>query len=139
MTSFIEKEKSIRELFPSEMTSEERYKKIITLGRGLPPLNKEALTQENLVSGCQSLLYLSHSLTDGKMYFSAHSDALISKGLAALLIHLYSGETPETIVKKKPTVFQEIGIATSISPARIVGLQSLYKKMQLCALQKLSL
>ena len=114
---------------------DEKYEKIIEMGRALPRLPDISRIQENLVQGCQSILYLETAFKDGKIYFNADSEALISKGLAALLIRAYSGETQEAILKCPPTFLTDIGIQNSLSPARSNGLASLFLKMKQACLQ----
>ncbi len=126
---------SLKKLFTSCKTPEERYELIISLGQKLPPMNPLYKTKENLVEGCQSNLYLHSSLIDGLLHFETDSDALISKGLAAILIHLYNKEPPEHILKYPPTLLSELAIFTSLSPTRATGLRSLYTRMQKIALQ----
>ena len=132
--SCLHKQDEIKKIFAACSSPESRYEKIIELGRQLPPLHSSARIPDNLVPGCQSIMYLESILKDGKIYFNADSEALISKGLAALLIKAYSGETPETILKCPPTFLTDIGI--SLSPARSNGLASLFLKMQQQAAKK---
>jgi cysteine desulfuration protein SufE len=106
-------------------------------GKNLSPMNETDKTPENLVEGCQSLLHLHSELNEGRMTFKADSDALISKGLAALLLFYYEGESPETILKCKPTFLEKLGIIQSLSPTRAGGVASLYVKMQKQALAAL--
>lgn len=138
MNSCEKKQKHLKEIFATCASNEERYQKIILLGESLPPLADKHKTPENLVVGCQSQMYLHHELVNQKLYFSAHSDALISKGLAALLIHIYNEETPETIIKYPPTVLKDLQLTNLLSPSRSNGLFSLLKKMQQLALYSLS-
>lgn len=106
------------------------YLKIIELGKKLPIFEPAWKQEANLVQGCQSLLYL-HVLNDGTcLRFYAYSDALISAGLAALLISLYDGEPFEQILKNPPHILETIGIPVALSPNRANGLASLYKKMR---------
>lgn len=109
------------------------------MGRALPWLSEHARIQENLVQGCQSILYLEAELKDSKIYFNADSEALISKGLAALLIYVYSGQAPEALFKEPPLFLKEIGLHQALSPARSNGLASLYRKMQESAIKIMSL
>lgn len=125
----------IKEKFSSLKTPEERYTLLIDLGRKLPPYPAELRTPDRIVSGCQSILYLSATLQDNKLFFSATSDALISAGLAALLIQAYSGSSPETILRNPPTFLQEIGIFASLSPNRSNGLAHIYLRMKQEALK----
>lgn len=106
-------------------------------GKKLPSFPEEYRTEKNLVPGCQSLLYLHAEQKEEGLHFYADSDALISKGLAALLVYYYSGETPETILKNKPTFLETLDIVQSLSPTRAGGVASLYVKMQKEALAAL--
>ena len=121
-----EKQHFIKEIFYS-LSPEEKYEKIIEMGRALPPLPNAARVPENLVQGCQSVMYLEATFKDGVVFFKADSEALISKGLAALLIEVYSGQRPEALIQEPPVFLKEIGL--NLSPARSNGLASLYRKM----------
>lgn len=138
-TSCIEKQQKIKSLFASCASAEEKYAKIIELGRKLPPLREEFCKEENLVSGCQSRMYLHAFAKNNALFFEAQSDALISAGLAALLIDVYSGETPETILKCAPDYLEEIGIYASLTPSRSNGLYSLHLRMKQEALKAILL
>lgn len=124
--STCEKQRNIKEIFYS-LSPEEKYEKIIEMGRALPPLPNSARVPENLVQGCQSVMYLETTFKDGLVFFKADSEALISKGLAALLIEVYSGQRPEALIQEPPVFLKDIGL--NLSPARSNGLASLYKKM----------
>lgn len=136
--SVAEKQQEIKEVFNSFALPDAKYEKIIELGKELPPLSPSARIQENLVQGCQSILYLETSVKDGLIYFNADSDALISKGLAALLIYVYSGEKPEALLKEPPLFLKEIGLHQALSPTRSNGLASLFTKMQQEAVKVIS-
>jgi len=125
----LEKQNQLKKMFASCSSKDNRYEKIIELGQQLPSFNPASRIETNLVSGCQSIMYLETTLRDGKVYFNADSEALISKGLAALLIYVYSGQSPETLTLCPPTFLAEIGLQNSLSPARSNGLASLYIKM----------
>ncbi len=116
---------------------EELYQTIMEMGRELPPFEESWKTEENLVTGCQSILYLYSALNQDKLFFYAFSDALISKGLAALLISFYNGRTPEDVLKIPPTFIEELNIPQALSPSRAGGLASLHLKMKQQALQHL--
>lgn len=135
--SCLSKQKSIKEEFLTCLTQEAKYAKIIELGRELPKLAEEHKIASNLVKGCQSQMYLHAYLTENKVVFEAEADALISAGLASLLIKIYSGESPETILKCPPTFLEEIGISASLSPNRANGLYSLHLQMKQEALRLL--
>lgn len=132
----MKKQEGIKTIF-SPLSLENKYIKIIELGRQLPPFDPAYRLPENLVPGCQSVMYLYASLENGKLFFYADSEALISKGLAALLILVYSGETPEVITQCPPTYIKEMGIQSALSPTRSNGLASLYLRMQQEALKKI--
>lgn len=136
--SCLNKQQALKELFLTCITAEAKYRKIIELGQKLPSLKEDFHTPDNLVQGCQSVMYLSSTYTNGSMTFEVYSEALISKGLAALLLFIYNGETPETILKCPPTVLTELGINQTLTPGRSNGLFNLYLKMKQKALKELS-
>lgn len=128
--SCINKQNQIRSIFNSLPSEELKYEKIIELGRELLPLPLENKIPENLVHGCQSTMYLHAELIDGRIVFHAASDALISAGLAAILIGVYSGETAETILKCPPDYLEDLGISASLTPNRANGLYSIHLRMK---------
>lgn len=131
------KQKEVKELFSSCANEEAKYAKIIELGKALAPLQNLHKVKENLVNGCQSTMYLRSYLNGGAVYFEAESDALVSAGLAALLLHVYNGELPETILKCPPTYLEELGISASLTPNRANGLYSIHLRMKQDALKLL--
>ncbi len=133
--SCLKKQQQIKDLFSSCPTEEKKYEKIIELGRSLPPFPDEDETPENFVKGCQSIMYLTSKLENGKVYFAAESDALISAGLAAILLQAYNGESPETILKCPPAYLEELGISASLTPNRANGLYSIHLRMKQDALK----
>lgn len=135
--SCLAKQTQMKALFDSCPTQEARYEKIIEFGKSLPKLEVAYQTPSTLVSGCQSQTYLRSYLKDSLIFFEAASDALISAGLAALLIKVYSGESPETILKCPPTFLDEIGISASLTPSRANGLYSIHLRMKQDALRLL--
>lgn len=135
--SCLQKQEAIKAIFSACPTSEARYQKIIELGRQLPPFNPTARIPANLVPGCQSVMHLETSFHDDKLFFNADSDALISKGLAALLIATYSEESPQAVANCPPSFIKAIGLHNALSPARSNGLASLYHKMRQEALKYL--
>lgn len=136
-SSCLAKQQKVKALFSSCTTAEEKYQKIIDLGRQLAPVEVCYKTPENLVRGCQSNLYLHASFKDGKVNFEAAADALISAGLAAILILVYSGEPPEVILKCPPVYLDELGIGASLTPSRANGLYSIHLRMKQEALKLL--
>jgi cysteine desulfuration protein SufE len=131
------KQNQIKHLFATCPTEEAKYKKIIELGKELPRLPENEKIPANFVKGCQSQMYL-HSYWSGDVIvFEGESDALISSGLAAILIKVYSGETPETILKCPPTYLEDLGLSASLTPSRASGLYSIHLKMKQDALRLL--
>jgi cysteine desulfuration protein SufE len=133
--SCLKKQAEMKALFQRCDTIEDRYQKIIDLGRTQAHLNPLFKNEANLVHGCQSRMYLHSWLEAGLVYFEAESDAIISSGLGMLLIRVYSRETPETILKCPPTFIDELGIPASLTPGRANGLASIYLRMKQEALQ----
>jgi cysteine desulfuration protein SufE len=123
--SCAENERKLRELFNGCSSAEEKYEKIIELGRKLPLFDPSQKIPSNLVAGCQSVMYLHTVEKEGRLFFNADSEALISKGLAALLIAVYSGEEPKEILSHPPTFLRELNILQSLSPTRANGALSL--------------
>jgi cysteine desulfuration protein SufE len=137
-SSFQKKISEIEKIF-ALLTTEQKYNAIIQLGRTLPPFPEELKKTEHVVSGCQSTLYLASEYRDGKLFFQAHSDALISSGLAAILLKAYSGESPETILTSPPNFLIDLAILSSLSPSRSNGLAHIHLKMKQEALKALRL
>jgi cysteine desulfuration protein SufE len=135
--SCILKQQNIISLLSACLTAEEKYCKIIELGRQLPAYHQKYKTPENLVTGCQSSTYLHASLESEKVIFLVHSEALISAGLAALLISVYNEESAKTILTCPPTFLDTIGIRASLTPSRANGLYSIYHRMKQDALRLL--
>lgn len=133
--SCLEKQLQMKDLFSSCLTEEKKYEKIIEMGKNLPPFAIQDKTPENFVKGCQSTMYLKSRLENGRIYFTANSDALISAGLAAILLEVYNGETPEVVLKCPPTYLEELGINASLSPSRANGLYSIHLRMKQEALK----
>lgn len=112
----------------------ERYKYIIKLGQKLDPIDEEKKVDENLVLGCQSQVWLVTDLDDDKVNFYADSDAAITKGLVALLVQFYSGESPDVILNTTPAFIKQIGMEDHLSPTRSNGLASMVKQMKIYAM-----
>lgn len=120
--------------FSSCNEPKEIYQKIMEMGKLVRHLTPEKMIPENKVTGCQSLMYLESRFENGKVYFDAYCDALLSSGLAQLLIRVYSEETPEAILKCEPRFIKELNLSELISPGRSNGLASLHLKMKQIAL-----
>ncbi len=113
---------------------EDKYSKIIKLGRELEPMTDELKTEKNKIEGCQSQVWMHAKYDNGKMYIVADSDAMIVKGLIALLVKVYSGYEPNEIISSPPDFLQKIGIDNHLSPTRKNGLGAMLKQIQLYAI-----
>ena len=113
---------------------EDKYSKIIKFGRELPAMTEEHKTEKNKIDGCQSQVWMHAKFDDGKMYIEADSDAMIVKGLIALLVRVYSGHEPNEIISSPPEFLQKIGIDNHLSPTRKNGLGAMLKQIQLYAI-----
>ncbi len=112
----------------------ERYEYLIDLGRSLAPFDVAHKTPDFLIEGCQSKVWLYPSLTDGVVTFTAESDALITRGIIALLIRVFSGRTPDEILGADIYFIERIGLRENLSPTRSNGLLAMMKQMRLYAL-----
>lgn len=112
----------------------DRYQLLIDLGSEQQPLPEEYKTDNNLIEGCQSRVWLQADYAGGKITFRAESDALIVKGIVALLIKVYSGRTPDEILDNEPYFVEAIGLKEHLSPTRSNGLVAMIKQMKLYAL-----
>lgn len=112
----------------------ERYEYLIDLGKSLPPFDEAHKTPDFLIEGCQSKVWLYPSFTDGVITFTAESDALITRGIVALLVRVFSGRTPDEILGTDIYFIERIGLRENLSPTRSNGLLAMMKQMQLYAL-----
>lgn len=113
---------------------EDRYKKIIEMGKALPEMPEALKTEQNAVKGCQSQVWLSANLNEqGQMILQGDSDALIVKGLVGLLLSVYSGATPSEILATPPEFLKALGFEGNLSPSRANGLHSMLKQIKLYA------
>ena len=112
----------------------DRYQLLIDLGGEQEPLPAEYKTDNNLIEGCQSRVWLQADYVDGKVLFSAESDAMIVKGIVSLLIKVYSGHTPDEILANESYFVEAIGLKEHLSPTRSNGLLAMIKQMRLYAL-----
>jgi len=112
----------------------DKYQMIIDLGNELPPLDPVYKTDDNLIDGCQSRVWLHAQLNDGVIQFQADSDAIITKGLIGLLIRVLSGHTPREILDCDVHFIDEIGLTQHLSPTRSNGLLSMLKQIKTYAL-----
>lgn len=112
----------------------DKYEHIIGLGKELPLIEESLKTDDLLIKGCQSRVWLHAKLENGKVIFTADSDAIITKGIINLLIRVLSGEKPDDIVNADMTFIDQIGLKEHLSPTRSNGLVSMVKQMKLYAL-----
>ena len=111
----------------------DRYEYLIELGKALEPYPEEEKTEEKLIKGCQSRVWLDYTLEDGKLYFRADSDAIITKGIISLLISVYSGRTPAEIAADDFCFVDAIGLRENLSPTRANGLVSMISTIRATA------
>ncbi|MCM1483632.1 MAG: SufE family protein [Muribaculaceae bacterium] len=112
----------------------DRYAMIIDLGNSLPAIDPCFKTPEHLIEGCQSRVWLNAEERDGKVYYTADSDAIIVRGIIALLIKVLNGHTPREIIDAKLYFIDRIGLAENLSPTRSNGLLAMVKQMRLYAI-----
>ncbi|MGL4520043.1 MAG: SufE family protein [Phocaeicola sp.] len=112
----------------------DKYQLLIDLGSEQPDLAAQYKNEQNLIEGCQSRVWLQADLVDGKIQFQAESDALIVKGIIALLIKVVSGHTPDEILENELYFIEKIGLKDHLSPTRSNGLLSMVKQMRMYAL-----
>ncbi len=112
----------------------DRYQLLIDLGNGQESLDEEYKTDQNLIEGCQSRVWLQADLVDGKVVYKAESDAIIVKGIITLLIQVLSNHTPDEIINAELYFIDKIGLHEHLSPTRSNGLLSMLKQMRLYAL-----
>lgn len=112
----------------------DKYQLLIDLGNEQEPLDDKYKTDDNLIDGCQSRVWLQADMMDGKMHLQAESDALIVKGIIALLIRVLSDHTPREILDTELYFIDEIGLKDHLSPTRSNGLLSMVKKIRMYAL-----
>ena len=112
----------------------ERYEYLIELGRSLPIINQQYKLDENIIKGCQSKVWLYSEMNHTKIDFTADSDAILTKGLVALLLRVFSNQTPEDILKADTLFIDEIGLKEHLSPTRANGLVSMLKQIKLYAI-----
>ena len=113
---------------------EAKYEHLIDLGKSLPLINPEYKTEENIIKGCQSRVWLFSELINDKMIYTADADAIITKGMVAVLIRVLSNQKPEDVIKAKLEFIDIIGLKEHLSPTRANGLLSMITKMKTDAL-----
>ena len=112
----------------------DKYDYLIELGNSLPEIDPQHRTNRYLINGCQSRVWVDARLEEGRVYYSADSDAIITKGIIALLIRVMNGRTPNEIVDMELYFIDAIGLSENLSPTRSNGLTAMIKQMRLYAL-----
>lgn len=115
----------------------DRYQQLIDLADALPKAPETLHREKNLIEGCQSRVWIECELRDGALYFQTDSDALITKGIAALLIRVLNGRTPKEILEAKLYMIEKIGLKENLSPTRANGLLAMVARIQQCAREAL--
>ena len=112
----------------------QRYEYIIELGKTLPLIDENAKTNQNTIKGCQSKVWVDAKVEDNKVVFTADSDAILTKGIIAVLIRTFSHQTPQAILDANTNFIDEIGLKEHLSPTRAKGLVSMIKQIKMFAL-----
>ena len=130
-TTIKEQQDSIIEEFSFFSDWDEKYEHIIQMGKDLPLIDPIYKTDDNLIRGCQSRVWLHADYKDGKIYFTADSDAVITKGLVGMVVRVLSGQTPKDIAEAEIYFIDEIGLKSHLSITRSNGLLSMLKQMKM--------
>ena len=112
----------------------QRYEYMIELGKSLPLIDGKYKTDDNIIKGCQSRVWVHAELEEGKLVFTADSDAIITKGIIAILIRVFSNQRPQDIIDANTNFIDEIGLKEHLSPTRANGLVSMVKQLKLYAI-----
>lgn len=113
---------------------EERYQYMIDLGKTLPLIDEQFKTEENIIKGCQSKVWVYAEMENDKVVFTADSDAIITKGIIAILIRVFSNQSPKDIIEADTDFIDEIGLKEHLSPTRANGLVSMIKQLKMYAI-----
>lgn len=128
--NLIERQKAVVNEFANIADWEDRYKKLIELGKALPELSEAKKLDAYKVKGCQSQVWMHARLENGKILFEADSDAILVRGLIALLMRVYSDASPQEILSTPPDFVKDIGLAEKLTPSRANGLFAMIKQMK---------
>jgi cysteine desulfuration protein SufE len=132
--SIEEVERQVIDEFASFPEWMDKYEYQIELGKSLPPFDEKNKVEQNLISGCQSRVWLDARYENGRMYYSADSDAIITKGIVSLLVRVLSGQPPQSILAANMDFIEAIGLKENLSPTRANGLLAMIKQMKMYAL-----
>ena len=134
METISDRQKEVIEEFSLFEDWMQRYEHMIELGKSLPLISKEHKNEDNIITGCQSKVWLSAKMTNGKIVFTADSDAIMTKGIIALLIRALSGQDPKKIARSHLYFIDKIGLKNHLSITRSNGLEAMIKKMKIYAI-----
>jgi len=134
MESIAEKQQEVIEEFSLFEDWMQRYEHMIDLGKSLPLIAEEYKTEDNIIKGCQSKVWVHAALEEDQLVFTADSDAIITKGIIAILIRVFSNQKPEDIIEAETSFIDEIGLKEHLSPTRANGLLSMIKQIKLYAI-----
>jgi cysteine desulfuration protein SufE len=134
MSSIQDKQAEIIDEFSMFDDWMQRYEYMIELGKSLPLIDDKYKTEDNIIKGCQSRVWVHAEKNDKNIEFTADSDAVITKGIIAILIRVFSGQTPEDIMKADTQFIDEIGLKEHLSPTRANGLVSMIKQIKMYAI-----
>jgi cysteine desulfuration protein SufE len=129
-----EKQEEIIDEFSMFDDWDERFQYVIDLGKGLPLIEEQYKTEENTIKGCQSKVWLHGEMINDKIVFTADSDAIITKGIIAILIRVFSNQTAADILNADTNFIDKIGLKEQLSPTRANGLVSMIKNIKMYAL-----
>ncbi len=135
--NYTEKQNSIIEDFSMFEDWMEKYEFIIELGKEVNVIPEQDKSDDLLIEGCQSRVWLKSEVNNGQMYYFADSDAIITKGIISLLIKVMNGETPSTIAKENLFFIEKIGLQEHLSPTRANGLLEMVKRMRMDAIKNI--
>lgn len=128
--TILDKQMALVAEFEALATWEERYARLISMAKALPPLAESAKIEANKVRGCSSQVWLIHELRDGVIHLQADSDAVLVRGLVALLLHVYSGHSAREILGAPPDFLEDMGLNAHLSPNRANGLASMAARIR---------
>ncbi|MDG2386596.1 MAG: SufE family protein [Flavobacteriaceae bacterium] len=133
METITEKQQEVIEEFSLFEDWMQRYEYMIDLGKSLPLISEEHKTEDNIIKGCQSKVWVHAGLEDDRLVFTADSDAIITKGIIAILIRVFSNQPPKAILEAQTDFIDQIGLKEHLSPTRANGLVSMIKQIKMYA------
>ena len=134
MKSITQAQQDIVEEFSFFEDWTQRYEHMIELGKSLPLIDPKYKTDDHIIKGCQSKVWVHADLKEDKLFFTADSDAIITKGIIAILIYVFSGQAPQAILEAETAFIDQIGLKDHLSPTRANGLVSMIKQIKMYAL-----